>query len=125
VNFNGTPAAPGSGQPEAATHVIAWLPPYLIRTRRWLGRPAACGWWDLQEIGAWEAGDPPPGDDWSLDPAPGGDSPARLAGWAAGLLGCPVSLRPAVVRVRPGRLPFRRWREEPAYWVAPVTGGQS
>lgn len=111
---------PSASPPGVATHVVAWLPPYLARTRRWpLGRRPAAGWWDLQEIAAYDAGEPPPGGDWSWD-GPRDEDPLRLANWAALVLGHPVALDADIVSMRPGwpPLPWRRWRPEPVYWVA-------
>lgn len=113
---------PDASSPDGVTHVIAWFPPYLARSRRWpLGKQYRAGWWDLQEIAAWDASDPALRCDWSWD-GPRDEDPARLAAWAAGILGCPVTLTAGAVDIRPGWLPFRRWRTEPLYWAVPGAG---
>lgn len=106
---------------EHHTHVIAWFPPYLARSRRWpLGKPYVAGWWDLQEVTAYDAGIPAAGDDWSWD-GPRDEGPERLAAWAAETLGFPVSLEAGTVDIRAGRLPLRRWRPEPVYYARPAS----
>ncbi len=113
--------APQPHEADGITHVIAWFPPYLARPRRRPpGKPCTAGWWDLQEVTAYDAGEPPPGGDWSWD-GPRDEDSLRLANWAALALGHPVTVERFTVDIRPGRLPVRRWRPEPACYVRPAS----
>lgn len=112
------PAPPA--QPSGVTHVLAYMPPYLVRRRDRHLVPE--GAWHLQDVAGFDACEPPPGGEWTLD-APRDTPMAVLATWAECLLGCPVRLGALELEVRPGRLPLallRQWRPEPAYEVVPL-----
>jgi len=56
--------------PRGATHVLQWLPPALLRPED--RDPGFPGWWEIQPIGPWLAGEP-------VDNAPDEDGPADRA----------------------------------------------
>jgi hypothetical protein len=73
------------------------------------------GWWELVTIEDYEAGHPPPSENWILD-APL-DIPADpLAGWTAERVGHPVALEKATGKVRT-HPPFAHWHTITLYWV--------
>lgn len=104
----------------AVTHVIAYVPPNLIKPRQ----AAPDGIWDLHTLADWDAGHPPANGDQSLE-APRTADPAELQNWASGLLGCPVALEKGSVEIQYGRCPLRRWHEEPLYYVRPARASTS
>jgi hypothetical protein len=106
------PLPPGAAIPDYA-HVLAWLPPYLISGK-------GGGWWDLYDRADYEAGEPNVDESRILNVAK--DAPAaELESWVAGTLGYPVTLTAGTEGIRPGRLPLRRWRDEPVYYVSERT----
>lgn len=110
-----------SGNENAVTHVIAYLPPYLLGWKSQQDFPD--GMWELQEVAAYDAAEPPPCGDWSMEAGRDTD-PAELAAWAAEVLGKPVVLEADSTKIRPTwmRLPVGRWRTEPLYNVRPAAG---
>jgi hypothetical protein len=106
-----------SHQHVRATHVIAYLPPFILGTRK-ARREFPDGMWDLQKVADFAAGEPPMGGDWSLD-APRNTDQAELAAWATEMLGHPVLLEEASTEIRLSRR-LSRWREIPLYYARPA-----
>jgi hypothetical protein len=110
------------------THVVHWIPPDLIRSRKWLGRKADRGYWELQALAAFEAG----GHAGVIDldrPDVSCASPAALAGAVSEALGYPVSVEEIADMNGKGMrwipdLPIgpRRWLDAPFYDVRPAAG---
>jgi hypothetical protein len=107
------------------THVVHWMPDDLIRSRRWFGRKAATGYWELQTLAAYEACR---ADFTVLDEPDSGDAPAALlAAAVSGVLGYPVSVEECEAENSKGayripglhRGPVRRI-DAPVYNVCPV-----
>jgi hypothetical protein len=89
------------------THVLAWLPPYLIAGSR-------TGWWDLHTLAAYEAGEPPA--EWAQGLDDNRDAEeCCLEDWVQDRLGYPVTLEKGEVEIRPRR--SLRWHREPVYYV--------
>jgi hypothetical protein len=79
------------------------------------------GWWELQAIAGFRAGDPTPRGDWALN-APR-DTPAyELGAWVSQVLGRPVSLQPDMCTLRlPSPLAaLGNGPNMPLYWVMPA-----
>jgi hypothetical protein len=108
-----------SGNGDTVTHVIAYLPSYLLGRKS--RRDFPDGMWDLQEVAAYNAAEPPSAGDWSLEAGRDAD-PAELAAWAAEVLGYPVLLEADSTKIWPAwmRLPVGRGRTEPLYNVRPA-----
>jgi hypothetical protein len=107
------------------THVVHWIPPDLIRTRKWFGRGLDGGYWELQTRDAYEAGSA------KLIVLDGPDTrdapPAVLAEAVSEELGCPVLLEECEAENGKGayRIPGLhcepvRWLDAPVYDVRPV-----
>ena len=92
---------------DGATHVLAWLPPWLSEDGSDLG-------WELQTYADWAAGTPK--DTWWPSDLPEDADAALLAKWAKGQLGFPVTLTPDVVKIKLRRV--GRWHTEPIYYVS-------
>jgi len=94
-------------------YVLPYLPPCLIDD----DSGSRTGWWDLQTVACFNAGDPPPAGEWSLE-GPQDVPAATLTAWAGRVLGRPVTLEPGSYKFKlPGRL--RLWHAMPLYWVTP------
>jgi hypothetical protein len=103
----------GSALTGDATHLLAWVPPYLTEDK-------GDGWWDLLTPSAFRAMCRP-GEDREYH-APRDAAVAELAEWVSGRIGQPVGLVPATARhFRPQCGVFGR--AEPVYVVTP-SGGQ-
>jgi hypothetical protein len=98
--------------PATCTHVLAWMPPFLLPK-------GYVGYWDLQARDAWEYGEPQSAYGWLDEPADA--DAAYLAEWVAAELGYPVTLVRSEVGVR---LRLHRWRGPsrtvPVYYVSPA-----
>jgi hypothetical protein len=93
------------------THVLHWMPPYLTDTR--------AGWWDLQDIASYEAGLPQLDLEWALEFEPRDIDAADFADWIASMVGYPVTVVKAWIRITCWRaLRFRRC--EPLFYVIPA-----
>ncbi len=93
--------------PQGVSHVLAWTPPELTDD-------GSSGWelLDWDGTGTHVAANAAA----VLFHAARNADPGALAQWVTTKLGHPVVLTETVRRVRPQRL--RRWRTEPAYYVA-------
>jgi hypothetical protein len=92
------------------THVLYWMPPYLTGTRS--------GWWDLQDIASYEAGQPQLDLEWALEDEPRGIDAADFTDWIGGMTGFPVTVVKSWARITCWRaLRFRR--REPLFYVFP------
>jgi hypothetical protein len=107
------------------THVVHWMPDDLIRSRRWFGRKAATGYWELQTLAAYEACR---ADFTVLDGPDSGDAPpVVLAKAVSEVLGYPVSVEEYGAGNGKGawRIPGLhtapiRWIDAPVYNVRPA-----
>jgi hypothetical protein len=105
------------------THIVHWIPPDLIRTRKWFGRGVEEGYWELQTLAAYEAGSAKL---IVLDVDSRDVPPAVLAEAVSEELGQPVSLEEhagangkGVYRIPGLRLGPVRWLDAPVYAVRP------
>ncbi|SRR6266404_3338238 len=109
------------------THIVHWIPPDLIRTRKWFGRGVNGGYWELQTLAAYEAGSAKLT---VLDEPDSRDVPtAVLAKAVSEALGHPVALEEdeaangkGVYRIPGLRLGPLRWLDAPVYAVRPAAG---
>lgn len=93
----------------AATHVLHWIPPYVDGT----------GTWALQDIDAYEAGEPATDPAWLLEDEPRDIDASDFTGWISGLTGYPVTVEKDSVRITCPQA-FRFLREEPVWYVRPA-----
>ncbi len=103
-------AATGQQLGAEPTHVLVWIPPWMITERQYRD---CGGFWDLQTIGDFDHGrvrEDSPSEWLAWD-----THPVVLAAWAGSELGCPVWIELAWQRIgRP--VP---WRRNPVHWVRP------
>lgn len=102
---------------DAATHVLEWVPPQVLRDRGFDG-----GGWYLRTRADWDTGTPRETGNF-LD-LPRDASPGDLLGWVITQLGYLVILStdvaPMRVHVKWGPVHYvGRWREMPIYYVIP------
>ncbi len=98
--------------PDDATHVLQWLPSALM-----VPDPGITGWWEIQSIGPWLAGEPE-------DDAPDEDGPADragddLRGFVDACFGEDATLIPFEVEIETGDGDVFT---TPAYWLIPGGG---
>lgn len=98
------------GAMASVTHVIMWIPPYLLPDPP---EGAERGYWALQTRANWDAGTPQPD---YIPFAYGVYDMDRIAEWAEQQAGYPVDLIPDMIRFRV-RL---RSRSEPMFYVVPA-----
>lgn len=103
----GKRSAPAVDPVEVSTHVLEWLPAWLIQG-------ATEGTWDLQTRENFDAGTPEGAYD--VPGFPVDVAPETLAGWAQENLGYPVVLTPGYQDLQEGRDEERC----PLYWVTPA-----
>jgi hypothetical protein len=105
------------------THILHWIPPELLRTRKWFGRQASkWGYWELQPLDAWESGRHESDSDWqeleilwSKNAEVG-----ALAESVAAVLGRRVTLTEDK-DMQEGRYAIPGWHHAPIRWIdAPV-----
>ena len=98
--------------PDDATHVLQWLPSALL-----IPDPGTSGWWEIQPIGPWLAGEP-------VDDAPDEDGPADrteydLRGFVDACFGEDAIMTPFEAEIETvDGASFA----SPAYWLTPAGG---
>lgn len=114
MNLTRSTTAPTPDAAAEPTHVLHWVPGYVTST--------GCGTWELQDVAAYEAGEPG-GRDPEHD-APRDAPAAELALLVAEQLGYPVELEPDHARIRAVDLrPLNvHIGTEPVYYVRPAPG---
>ncbi len=102
--------------PAGATHVLSWLPRYLI------GKGWDRGYWELMTLAEEaEYG-------WQSEPDLCADLPRAasfdaIAGWVADHVGFPFALHEATREIR-GLHWWNRWHSEPVFYVIPDPDGK-
>lgn len=102
--------------PAGATHVLQHVPSWLLEPTD----PEGCGFWELRTLAEHYSGAVP-----SLPDGPDGPPDAgreELAGFAAGVLGFPVTLSRFDVEIRAAGRRLGGWEAEPAYYIIPAGG---
>lgn len=96
------------------THVLHWVPGYLVRG-------GSDGWWELQPVADYDAGEPQLDPDWYLEDEPRDIDAADFTEWIASLAGFPVTVEQDSVRITSPRS-LRFFRPEPVWWIRPAEG---
>jgi hypothetical protein len=98
-----------------ATHILHWVPGYLVKG----GCDWGDGWWELQPLSAYEAGEPQLDPDWYLEGEDRDIDADDFTEWIAEMLGFPVMVEKSYTRITCLRR-FRVNREEPVWYVRPA-----
>lgn len=96
------------------THILHWVPGYLVKG----GCDWGDGWWELQPLADYEAGEPQGNPDWYLEGEPRDIEADDFTEWIAGLTGYPVSVEKSSVRITCPRA--LRTSREPVWYVRPA-----
>jgi len=94
------------------THVLHWAPGYLVKSSH-------DGWWELQDIASYEAGEPQEDLHWALEFEGRDIDAADFTEWIAGLVGYPVTVEKSWTRITCPRA-LRFLRPEPLFYVSPA-----
>jgi hypothetical protein len=104
----------------AVTHVLHWVPGYLIRG----GAVWGDGWWELQSIADYDAGEPQTDPAWMLEAEPRDIDADDFTEWIAEMVGYPVEVEKSSTRIT--CLRALKWnREEPVWLVYPAQVNQA
>ncbi len=96
------------------THVLHWVPAYLVR-----GSFDGDGWWKLQSLATYDAGEPQLDPDWYIEGEGRDIDAAGYTEWIASMVGWPVTVEKSWTRITCLRaLRFRR--PEPLFYVSPA-----